>query len=135
MVRNLEWATALHGDYCFNLKYWPIVDRMIEKMGFVLTAAIILEPVFFMHNPGFLGGFRVHHIFRVVLLCVFTVWVLCCDVRYDFCIKTMFGSSLLAVICRRAHILLTLFVFVCVSLYSYTENVWKFMSLSINTCL
>jgi len=50
---------------------------MIQKLGFLFTAAIILEPVFFMHNPGFLGGFRVHHIFRVVLLCVFT---------FEFCV-------------------------------------------------
>ena len=30
-------------------------------------------------------------VFWVVLLCVFTLWVPCCDVRYDFRIKTMFG--------------------------------------------
>jgi len=35
-------------------------------------------------------------------------------VHYDFRIKTMFGSSLLPVVCRRAHVLFTLFVFVCV---------------------
>ena len=29
-----------------------------------------------------------------VLLCVLKFWVPCCDVRYDFRIKTMFGSSL-----------------------------------------
>ena len=27
------------------------------------------------------------------LLCVFTVWVPCCDVGYDFCKNTKFGSS------------------------------------------
>ena len=32
--------------------------------------------------------------FCVVLLCVLTFWVSCYDVRYDFRIKTMFGSSL-----------------------------------------
>ena len=32
-------------------------------------------------------------------LCVFTFWVLCCDVRCDFRIKTMFGSSLSPVVC------------------------------------
>jgi len=32
--------------------------------------------------------------FCVVLLCVFTFWVPCCDVRYNFHIETMFGSSL-----------------------------------------
>ena len=51
-------------------------------------------------------------VFCVVLLWVFTFWVPCCDVHYDFRIKTMFGSSLPPVVCRRAHVLFTLFVFV-----------------------
>jgi len=38
----------------------------------------------------------------------------CCDVRYDFRIKTMFGSSFPLVVCMRVHVLFTLFVFVCV---------------------
>ena len=49
-----------------------------------------------------------------VLSNISTYWVQCCDVHYDFRIKTMFGSSLLPVFCRRAHVLFTLFVFVCV---------------------
>ena len=36
----------------------------------------------------------------------------CCDVRYDFRIKKMFGSSLHPVVCRRAHVLFTLCLFV-----------------------
>ena len=51
-------------------------------------------------------------IFCVVLLCVFTFWVPCRDVRYEFCIKTRFGSSLPPVGYRKAHVLFTLFVFV-----------------------
>ena len=43
-----------------------------------------------------------------ILLCVFTCWVPCCDVSYDFRIETMFGSSLPPVVCRRAHVLFTL---------------------------
>jgi hypothetical protein len=37
------------------------------------------------------------------------------DVHFDFRIKTMFGSFLPQVVCRtrRAHVLFTLFVFVC----------------------
>jgi hypothetical protein len=38
----------------------------------------------------------------------------CSGVRYDFRIKTMFGSSLPLVVCRRAHVLFTLFMFACV---------------------
>ena len=44
---------------------------------------------------------------------VFIVLVPCCDVRYDVRIKTMFGSSLPPVVCRRSHVLFMLFVFVC----------------------
>ena len=42
-------------------------------------------------------------VFCVVLLCVFTLLVPCCYVRYDFRIKTMFGSSFPSVVCRTAH--------------------------------
>ena len=52
--------------------------------------------------------------FCVVLLCVFTFCVPCCDVRHDFLKKTMFGSSLPLVVCRRVHVLFTLYVFVYV---------------------
>jgi hypothetical protein len=52
--------------------------------------------------------------FCVVILCVFTFWVPCCDAHYDFHIKTIFGSSLPPFVCRRAHVLFTLFVFVCI---------------------
>ena len=45
-------------------------------------------------------------VFCVILLCVFTFWVRCCDVRYDFNIKAMFGSSLPLVTLRRAHVYL-----------------------------
>ena len=55
-----------------------------------------------------------HIYFCVVLLCVFIFRVPCCDVRYYFRMKTLFGSSLPPVVCRRAHVLFTLFVFACV---------------------
>ena len=35
-------------------------------------------------------------------------------ILYDFRIETMFGSSLPPVVCRKAHIVFTVFVFVCV---------------------
>jgi hypothetical protein len=34
--------------------------------------------------------------------------------NYDLCVKTRFGSSFLPVVCRRANVLFTLFVFVCI---------------------
>ena len=57
-------------------------------------------------------GLLIISFFCVVLLCVFTFWVPCWDVYYDFRIKTMFGSSLPPVVFRRVHVLFTLFVFV-----------------------
>ena len=39
--------------------------------------------------------------------------ILCCDIRFDFRIKTMFDSSSPPVICRRDYVLYTLFVFGC----------------------
>ena len=48
----------------------------------------------------------------VVLFCVFTFLVTCCAVRYDFQIKTMFSSSLPPVVCRMAHYLRYLCLFV-----------------------
>jgi hypothetical protein len=38
--------------------------------------------------------------------------------RYDFLIKTTFGLSLPPIVCRKCHVLFTLFVFACVSWYS-----------------
>ena len=54
-------------------------------------------------NPRILVG-------SVLLIFFSLTLVPCCDVRYDFHIKTMFGSSLSPVVCRRIHILTTLFV-------------------------
>ena len=54
-----------------------------------------------------------HIIVLLPYLCVFTFWVQCCGVRYDFRIKTMLGSSLHPCVCRRAGVFFTLFVFVC----------------------
>jgi hypothetical protein len=47
-------------------------------------------------TPSFFYGVRIVHLFclSVVILCVFTFWVSSCDVRYDFRIKSIFGSSL-----------------------------------------
>ena len=51
--------------------------------------------------------------FLLLLFYPVTFWVPC-DVRYDFRIQTMFGSSLPPVGCMRARVLFTSFVFVCV---------------------
>ena len=69
-------------------------------------------------NKLYYGGQLLHWqnilVLCVVLLCVFTFWVPCRHISYDFRIKMIFGSSLPAVYCRRTHVLFTLFVFVWV---------------------
>jgi hypothetical protein len=50
-------------------------------------------------------------VFCVVLLCVFTFSFQCREVRYDFRITTVFGSSLPLVVCSKLHVLFALFVF------------------------
>ena len=47
-----------------------------------------------------------------VLSCYVALCFPCCDVRYDFRIKTMLCSSLPPAVCSRVHVLFTLFVFV-----------------------
>ena len=72
------------------------------------------SPTFFWWGPccsSFLVFFSFFFRFCVVLLCVFTLWVPCCDIRYDFRIKTLFVSSLRVAFCRMSHVLFTLFVF------------------------
>jgi hypothetical protein len=45
--------------------------------------------------PGFFTCLIGIRVVPVITLHVFTFSVLCCDVRYNFRFKTMFGSSLL----------------------------------------
>ena len=61
-------------------------------------------------SSGCFCGVRAAHFVYVVLVCVVTFWVPCCHVRYDFHIKTVFGSSFPPVVCRRAYVF-TLFMF------------------------
>ena len=56
-----------------------------------------------------------------------------CDVRYNFCIKTMVGSSFLPVVCRRYHDLSTLF---CYFAHSVVQHIFAlclcFVSFSLS---
>ena len=61
-----------------------------------------------VEHPGFFSCVRVAHLFSLRVLSYYVF--LRCDVRYDFGIKPIFGSSLPPVVCRRAHVIFTLFV-------------------------
>jgi hypothetical protein len=81
-----------------------------------------------------------------VVICVFTFLVPCCDVPYDFRIKTKFCSSLPPVVRRMAHVLFVLYVFTyvvlcCVFVMFFfvlsfcVPDVASFSGLSIFDCL
>ena len=59
-------------------------------------------------------------VFCVVVLCVFTYWVPCSDLRYDFQIKTMFGSSLPPVVCRG---LMSYLLYLCWFTYCSVQHI------------
>ena len=91
----------------------------VQRPGGQLASFGMLSPHYYTRAPQFLSRFIVgsvlliFYFFCVILLCVFTFWVSCCDVRYDFRMNTMFDSSLPSVVCRRSNVLFMLFVFVC----------------------
>ena len=85
--------------------------RNMRKIYMCNTASVLLETETAdpLRVPEFNSGFFL----CIVLLYVFKFWVPCCDVHYGFRIKTMLCSSLPSVVCRRAHILFTSFVWFC----------------------
>jgi hypothetical protein len=87
-------------------------------------------------STGFFVGsvLLIYFVFCVVLLCVFTFWVPCCDVRYDFCTKTMFGSSLPPVVCKMAYVFFTLCLFVYSGVQHILFCVFVFFVLSTLCC-
>jgi hypothetical protein len=63
-------------------------------------------------------------------ICVFTFWVLCCDVQYDFRIKAMFGSFLPPVVCLIYVILLCVFTFLvlyCDVRFAFTSSCLSYL--------
>jgi hypothetical protein len=82
---------------------------LIRSMNCLPFASIWVHPVLlgFFYEPVLV----ILLVFCVVLLYVFTFWVPCCGVYYDFRIKTMFSSSLPKVVCMRAHIICILYAF------------------------
>ena len=73
-------------------------------------------------------------VFCIVLLCVFTFWVSCCDVHYDIHINTVFGSSLPLVVYRMAHVLYVCLCIVVSNTYSvvFLRLVYLMLSVSLD---
>jgi hypothetical protein len=81
--------------------------------------------------------FCLAHLFRVFLCChIMCHCVLspCCDVRYDFCIETMFGSSYPQMIVGGPVSCLRCFVFACVYWCS-THTVFCFLLCLSSSCV
>ena len=71
-------------------------------------------------------------VFQVVKLHVFTFLVPCCDVCYDFRVKTMFDSSYLPVCFVRGSFIFMLFVFMFEN-WCPTGFPYQMMSVSFNS--
>ena len=95
---------------------WCIKNTTYWQLQYIINAILVhFIPRFFMGSTLLIFLF-----FYVVLLCVFTFWFPCCDVQYDFRIKTMFSSSLPPVVCRRTHVLYV----ICVCLRLVVSNTY-----------
>jgi hypothetical protein len=95
------------------LKIGPVPFHMIFQLHFHYVIPIIIWPIYSDLSRRRSISFDVHDssfYFIVLSYCV----SLRSEFRYDFRIKTIQGSSLPPVVCRRVHVLFTLFVFVYV---------------------
>jgi hypothetical protein len=79
--------------------------RIIWRVSFQRKKLLTLR-----EHMSSLPVFFVGSVMLIVLLFVLSYYVslrslvTCCDVRYDFRIKIMFGSSLLPVVCRKVYL-------------------------------
>ena len=76
---------------------------------------VIMKRKFNSENQQLFCRVRVAHVFSFLCCPIMCLYVLSpsCDVRCDCSKKNMFCSSLPSVVCRKAHVLFTFFVFVC----------------------
>ena len=94
---NYDWKCLFQNKNLSTWSWWVRVVLYLVYVGLVLLSACLTIIIFL--------------VFCVVLLRVFAFGVHCCELRYDFRMKTMFGSSLPPIVCRMPHVLLTLFVY------------------------
>ena len=125
---EIDVGYLVQKKYDFSRTTCPMVrrisPRLYEKQELLTLHEHLSSAPFFLVESVFL----IFVVFFVVLLCVFMFWVLCCDVRYDFCIKTMFGSSLPPVVCNSTHVLNTV---ICVCLRVVVSNIYSVVFLRL----
>ena len=118
-ISNLHTYIICSSVRYIFFKYYFSYLRSLSLRRFLIfwlgTLVYLLSMFFYLFNKSkfYLEKFLN---FCVVILCVLKFWVPCCDINYDFRIKTMFGSyspSPPPVVCKRSHVLSTLFVFIC----------------------
>ena len=99
-----------HGNSVVNWERKPKYRTNLPTYCKNPSRAPQITPVFWW------GSVFAHHFSFLwcLIMCLFVLLsVLGCS--YNFSIKTMFGSSLPPVVCKRTHVLFTSFMFVCVS--------------------
>jgi hypothetical protein len=88
----------------FGMVAWLL--NSIQLLAYFIKYALI----FWKQLPIISNYVRLYLYYLLYVLNIVRLWhtliFLCCDIRYDFRMKTTFGSSLPPVVCRRAHVLL-----------------------------
>jgi hypothetical protein len=118
---SLHYRFSLHRSFTFYVDvFCPLsLPRLLPHLSISMSnmADILLKEEDVSLLSVSLVGFvlLIFLVFLwVVLLCVFTFWVvLWCPLRFPHN-NDMFGSPLTPIVCWRAHVLYTLFVLMCV---------------------
>ena len=103
---------------------WNSCCSIVSVLCSTLQIIVCLSVFLVIVTPSDFGRVRVAHLFScflAVLLCIFGYLVPCCDVRYDFRIKTeQKRCSVRLVICRKDHVL-----FMCVFTHSGVQHILR----------
>jgi hypothetical protein len=103
--RILTYPLPIRFRFAFYIATKMSSNLFLEYSCWILMSKIISK----LKRPALVGSvLLIFLVICVVLLCVFTFRVPCCDVSYDFRIKTMFDSFLPPVVHRdllRAHVI------------------------------
>ena len=97
MLYNTVWSLSKRWFLsCQDVLKWRKCYLLVRELLWQLTHCWWMESVCLTlrEHLGYIL-FLIFLVFSIVLLiCFFTIWVPCYDIWYDYCIKTMFGSSL-----------------------------------------
>ena len=106
-VRVIFLWTFIQASFLFQFQYFTSNKIYILQMKLLYVCNKTNKDSWF-HT---MFKFHILYYNLFVLLWVFSFGVLCCDVRHNFHLITMFGSSLYPVVCGEARVLYTLSLF------------------------